>query len=279
MENIPFPTVPYPRMEPPAHREKKMKVLALGMSRTGTMSLYVALKELGYTCYHMAECNLDQQNDSLRLWNRAIDAKFSGNGRKFAGADFDQMLWRYDAITDIPCILFVEELMDAYPDARIVLTTRPVEPWLASMQRTFYAILSWKRWSLLEFIDPTYIGLYIPLLRSALSVWTGGSWQDSSRLSNGFAAHYDLVRTAARKRGREVLEFKVQDGWEPLCQFLGKEKEKPNHPFPHINEGDFITKFHYIIFWVRLAGVLKPCLTWAVLPVAAATASWWWYRS
>ncbi|KNG89007.1 putative NAD dependent epimerase/dehydratase [Aspergillus nomiae NRRL 13137] len=279
MENIPFPTVPYPRMEPPAHREKKMKVLALGMSRTGTMSLYVALKELGYTCYHMAECNLDQQNDSLRLWNRAIDAKFNGNGHKFAGADFDQMLWRYDAITDIPCILFVEELMDAYPDARIVLTTRPVEPWLASMQRTFYAILGWKRWSLLEFIDPTYIGLYIPLLRSALSVWTGGTWQDSSRLQHGFAAHYDLVRTAAQKRGREVLEFKVQDGWEPLCQFLRKEKEKPNHPSPHVNEGDFITKFHYIIFWMRLVGVLKPWLTWIVFPVAAVTASWWWYRS
>ena len=44
----------------------------------------------------MAECNLDQQNDSLRLWNRAIDAKFNGNGHKFAGANFDQMLWRYD---------------------------------------------------------------------------------------------------------------------------------------------------------------------------------------
>lgn len=37
MANIPFPTVPYPPMEPPAHCEKKMKVLALGMSRTGTM--------------------------------------------------------------------------------------------------------------------------------------------------------------------------------------------------------------------------------------------------
>lgn len=59
-------------------------------------ALYVALKELGYTCYHMAECNLDQQNNSLSLWNRAIDAIFNGIGRKFAGADFDQMLWRYD---------------------------------------------------------------------------------------------------------------------------------------------------------------------------------------
>ncbi|KAA8642716.1 sulfotransferase family protein [Aspergillus tanneri] len=140
-------------MEPPAHREKEMKVLALGMSRTGTMSLYVALKELGYSCYHMAECSLDQKNDSLALWSRAIDAKFNENGRKFSGADFDQMLWRYN---------------------------------------------------------------------------------DASHLPNGFAAHYDQVRVAAQKRGREVLEFEVQDGWGPLCQFL--RKEAPDKPFPHVNE-------------------------------------------
>ncbi|THC99717.1 hypothetical protein EYZ11_000767 [Aspergillus tanneri] len=137
MANIPFPTKPYPRMEPPAHREKEMKVLAFGMSRAGTMcvqSPVCCAEGAGITCYHMAECSLDQQNNSLVLWNRAIDAKFYGNGRKFSGEDFNPMLWRYDAVTDIPCILFVEELMDAYPDAKIILTTRAVEPWLASMQ-------------------------------------------------------------------------------------------------------------------------------------------------
>ncbi|KAE8333298.1 hypothetical protein BDV39DRAFT_199029 [Aspergillus sergii] len=274
MANIPFPTVPYPPMEPPAHREKKMKVLALGMSRTGTMSLYVALKKLGYSCYHMAECSLDQRNGSLGLWTQAINAKFDCNGRKFSGADFDQMLWRYDAVTDIPCILFAEELMDAYPDAQIVVTTRPVDSWLSSMQRTFYAILSWKRWALLEFIDRSYIGLYIPLLRSALSVWTGGNWKDTSRLPIGFEAHYDQVRAAARARGRKVLEFKVQDGWDPLCQFLGKEA--PDELFPHVNEGDFIARFHGIIFWVRLVGLAKKGLIGAS-PVLAVGAAWWYF--
>ncbi|KAB8265413.1 hypothetical protein BDV32DRAFT_158931 [Aspergillus pseudonomiae] len=275
MARIPFPIVPYPPMQPPAHRDKPMKVLALGMSRTGTMSLYVALRKLGYNCYHMAEFSLDQRNGSLGLWTRAINAKYNGDGRKFSGRDHDQMLWRYDAVIDIPCILFAEELMDAYPDAQIVLTTRPVELWLASMQRTFYAILSWKHWRLLELIDRTYIGLYIPILRSALSVWTSGNWQDTSRLPIGFTAHYDQVHAAARARGRKVLEFMVQDGWGPLCQFLGREA--PNEPFPHVNEGDFITTFHIIIFWVRLAGVAKQSLIWAT-PVVAGGAAWWYFR-
>ncbi|GAB1193739.1 hypothetical protein APSETT444_002967 [Aspergillus pseudonomiae] len=165
----------------------------------------------------MAECSLDQRNGSLGLWTHAINAKYNGDGRKFSGRDFDQMLWRYD----------------------------------------------------------TYIGLYIPILRSALSVWTGGNWQDTSRLPIGFTAHYDQVHAAARARGRKVLEFKAQDGWGPLCQFLGREA--PNEPFPHVNEGDFITRFHIIIFWVRLVGVAKQSLIWAT-PVDAGGAAWWYFR-
>lgn len=28
---------------------------------------------------------------------------------------------------DVPCILFVEEMLAAYPDAKVILTERPVE--------------------------------------------------------------------------------------------------------------------------------------------------------
>lgn len=62
----------------------------------GQTALCVALRKLGYTSYHMAECWLDSANDSMSLWHEAIEAKFNGKGRKFAGEDFDKMLWRYD---------------------------------------------------------------------------------------------------------------------------------------------------------------------------------------
>ncbi|KAH8748905.1 hypothetical protein F5883DRAFT_378143, partial [Diaporthe sp. PMI_573] len=49
----------------------------------------------------------------------------------------------------------------------------------------------------------------------------------------------------------QLLDFKLADGWEPLCLFLGKDV--PDVSFPHINEkkeytarskrlGDKITK-------------------------------------
>lgn len=32
----------------------------------------------------------------------------------------------------------------------------------------------------------------------------------------------------------KLLEWNVEDGWEPLCKFL--EKVVPNEPFPHANK-------------------------------------------
>ncbi|KAL3474607.1 hypothetical protein BJX99DRAFT_260204 [Aspergillus californicus] len=252
----PFPTTPHPLVQPPAERPKDMKVLALGMPRTGTMSLYVALKELGYNCYHLTECSLDNNNSSLSNWNAAVNAKFYGKGKRFKGVDFDKMLWRYDAVTDAPCILFTEELMDAYPDAKIILTNREVDTWVASMERSFYAILGMSRWSILQFLDNTWTNPYITLLTSFLDIWTEGSWKDREQLAVGYEAHYAQVRGVARIRGRKVLEFRVQQGWEPLCRFLGKDVPS-GVDFPKVNEGGFITRYHYLVFWARVLAVLR----------------------
>jgi len=37
----------------------------------------------------------------------------------------------------------------------------------------------------------------------------------------------------------QLLVFKVSDGWEPLCKFLGKPI--PSEEFPHKNKGASIT--------------------------------------
>ncbi|PYH98980.1 NAD dependent epimerase/dehydratase [Aspergillus ellipticus CBS 707.79] len=267
---------PYPRLSAPGQRQKEMKVLALGMSRTGTMSLYVALKELGYTCYHMCECSLDNANDSMILWRKALDAKYEGTGTAFKGKeDFDKMLWRYDAVTDVPCILFVEELLDAYPDAQIILTNREVGPWKCSLESTFYPIINMKRWKILEAVDKHYIAPYLSILRSSVEVWTGGKNLDKQHLPDGFNAHYDLVRAAAKERGREILEYRVQEGWQPLCQFLGKDM--PDKAFPKVNEGTWVVTMHYYIFWARFMRLVIACLMWAT-SVAVLTIAWWLFR-
>lgn len=43
--------------------------------------------------------------------------------------------------------------------------------------------------------------------------------------------HYDMVRGLVPEGRR--LEWSVEDGWQPLCRFLGKDI--PDDPFPHAN--------------------------------------------
>ncbi|KAL4787328.1 hypothetical protein BJX76DRAFT_354274 [Aspergillus varians] len=272
--NVPFPAPDYPRIPPPKRRAnepcgKEMKVLALGMPRTGTMSLYTALNELGYTSYHMTECWLNHRNNSLLDWNKAIDAKFFGKRKRFRGEDFDRMLWRYDAITDFPCIFFAEELMDAYPDAQIVLTTRDMGSWVPSMKRSLYAVLAMDRLRYLGVLDSTYLHPATTLIRSALSIWTGGNSHDMDSLMAGYAAHNALVRGAALVRGRRVLEFSVKEGWGPLCRFLGRDV--PQREFPRVNAGMFIAGYHYLVFWRRVVEVGVP-----VLVVLLGCWVFWW---
>ena len=33
------------------------------------------------------------------------------------------------AVTDFPCCMFPEELLEAYPDAKVILTNRNVDKW------------------------------------------------------------------------------------------------------------------------------------------------------
>ena len=46
-----------------------------------------------------------------------------------------------------------------------------------------------------------------------------------------FQEHYAMVRSLAANR--QLLEYRVQDGWGPLCDFLGSDV--PETPFPNGN--------------------------------------------
>lgn len=138
---------------------------------------YIALNKLGLNCYHMVECGRNSTNNgSLEHWKEAIEAKYyGGKGRRLqVAADFDELLWQYQvtrlhrtrntargnnrtnaiqAVSDIPCILFADELLEAYPNAKVILTTRDEDGWIKSMQNSFYSILSWRMWTVAEILD------------------------------------------------------------------------------------------------------------------------------
>lgn len=55
-------------------------------------------------------------------------------------------------------------------------------------------------------------------------------------LVDWYEKYYVWVREEAKRRNRPVLEWQPQDGWKPICDFLGKPTPPPDVPFPHVND-------------------------------------------
>lgn len=82
----------------PRERQRPMKLLCLGFSRTGTYSLYLALTSLGYKPYHMAE-TMTNPAVEFPVWIDALRAKHDGRDwdkQQWSGEDFDKVLAGYD---------------------------------------------------------------------------------------------------------------------------------------------------------------------------------------
>jgi len=174
------------------------------------------------------------------------------------------------AVTDAPCANFAESLIKAYPEAKVVLTLRDPDKWVGSMERSYYQIFSWPSWRLLALLDPI-VGTYNELLTSILKDWTGGEWENRRKLKQGFIDHNENIRRLVPKD--RLLEFRVEEGWEPLCKFLGKEV--PDEPYPRVNEGNNAANLHVPLIYITYAKIVGKVLMWPVLVgVGAAAVNW-----
>ena len=118
-------------------RTVPMRLLALGLGRTGTASLRTALEELGFTStYHMMCASVENPPDCL-MWSDALAAKYDGVGT-FGREQWDQLFGHCQAVCDWPCVAFAKELVEAYPEAKVLVTTRDVDSWHASTLKTVH---------------------------------------------------------------------------------------------------------------------------------------------
>ena len=190
-----------------------MKVIGAGFGRTGTMSLKVALEELGFgPCYHMTE--VFEHPEHLPLWEAAI---------KGEPVHWEQIFGSYQAAVDWPTAAFYKELMKVYPHAKVLLTIRDPEKWYESTKNTLYPT---------EFAsEPS------PIMRMAAKLlWEqtfDGNFEDRRYAMEVFKRHNEEVKKHVPPE--RLLVYEVKEGWKPLCEFLGVEipEEKP---FPHLND-------------------------------------------
>ncbi|TVY84163.1 hypothetical protein LSUE1_G004051 [Lachnellula suecica] len=218
-------------------RPMEMQVLCMGLSRTCTMSMMTALNQLGYKCYHMVETgateNIKQRH--CNCWREALNYKVHGIGKAYGPDDFDKILQNYSAVTDMPCVNFSDELVAAFPNAKVILTQREARSWVNSIETSVYAILTWRIWRLVTCLEPDGLGALRDCLELSLADWTSPQpYDDRKALAAYMPIHVAHIRSLVPTE--KLLEFHPRDGWEPLCKFLGKDLPV-DQPFPYVNKG------------------------------------------
>lgn len=213
-----------------------MQVLVLGFCRTGTASMRAALKVLGYgETHHIGRAMASPAE--VDGWNAAIDAKFCGKGARYGRKEWDALLGDFRAAADVPAILFAEELVRAYPDAQVILTTRDADRWWVSFRETLLVMLDVRRTRLARWLDPYGYGRFVPFARRNLEILLGPlDALDETQAKRRYAAYYAEIRALVPPE--RMLEYQMGEGWGPLCAFL--RKDLPAAPFPHQNDATMI---------------------------------------
>lgn len=109
-----------------------MEVLSLGFSRTGTLSMQEAHRILGFPKPHHYSSIFANILDT-DYWIELLGVKHDRD-QHVSKASFDQLLGHSGAVSDTPCVVFWKELIDAYPQAKIVPVERDMEKWLSNCQ-------------------------------------------------------------------------------------------------------------------------------------------------
>ena len=97
-----------------------MKVICAGMGKMGTKSIAKALRHLGFEVFVWEEQIFDFMDHWLNVFQ---------NG---AELDVKCVYQNADAVVDIPGSFFWEEILEAFPDCKVILSERDEDSWVKS---------------------------------------------------------------------------------------------------------------------------------------------------
>ena len=202
-----------------------MKLIGAGLPRTATLTQKVALEMLGFgPCYHMV--NVFADLDQVGSWSDALAGR----------PDWDLILDGYESTVDWPGSFFYRELMDVYPDAKVLLSIRDPSRWERSMRETIWDTLFGD--SFIHHLSSAAAGVssgwrrYLDLMTVMWQRQGACAADQNGRLSDTLEQHTKAVRRSVPPE--RLLVWDVSEGWEPLCGFLGVDV--PPAPLPHLND-------------------------------------------
>ncbi len=209
-----------------------LKVIGVGVGRTATYSLKLAINKLGLgPCHHMGEV-LHNQPVQVPLWAAAARGH----------ADWEAIYAGYESAVDWPTARFYRELSAAYPSAKFILTHRSPESWVQSFSQTIYKLLAGRDQA------PQEMQAWLDMTSEVIAQTGFPAGLDNDGLLKAFTAHNDAVKAAIP--ARQLLVYQVKEGWEPLCTFLSAPE--PAEPFPRTNDrSEFWDRYVWLISDLR----------------------------
>jgi len=177
--------------------ENDEKIFCIGLSRTGTKSLTVALYILGYNIIHYPS-------------DKATFEDLSSGNFNFS------VLKDYDGISDITISPYYAQLDKIFPNSKFILTIRDKNAWLNSFER---------HWSERDpFNDPIQTETYMKIRRFLRASVYGTYKFNRERMSYVFDLHLKNVLDYFKNKPKKLLILNIfeEGAWKKLCNFLNR---------------------------------------------------------
>ena len=180
------------------------KIFCIGFHKTGTTSLEVALRKLGYR---------------VKGSFGAKDPDIASKVHALAYAMVDE----FDAFEDSPWPILYRELDQRFPGSKFILTRRPTANWIQSMVKDFATTESpMRRW---------IYGDNAGCPAGHEEIYVERYERHNREVVEYFSARPDDLL---------IINLPNNDGWSRLCPFLGHPI--PDEPFPHANKASWSRK-------------------------------------
>jgi hypothetical protein len=190
----------------------------------------VVLEQLGLgPCYHMRDLLADLER-GLPLWEAVADGE----------PDWEEIFGEANSTVDWPSARYYRELMERYPEAKVLLSVRDGSSWVRSMRETVWGIFHGD--SVIHHVSEAR-SVLDPLWRRYTALMRRITWEpETGALAGETSSDAGLI--AVMERWNEEVKTSVpadrllvwdpREGWEPLCDFL--EVEVPGEPLPRVND-------------------------------------------
>lgn len=186
--------------------DQSTKVFGIGLSKTGTSSLGLALNDLGISSIHYPH--------DLTTFQELAAANYRLS-----------LLDSYQSITDIPVAPFYPHLDAFYPGSKFILTVRKQESWLKSIENHWAFMRKWADCD-------QHFGRFSEFITACVY---GAREFERDRFLYVYKKHKSDVLDYFTGRPDDLLVLDIcsGEGWEKLCSFLNLPI--PEQPYPHAN--------------------------------------------